>query len=191
MRAARASSPTPSVREGPPRCRRPARVAGTRTAPKGSCSAPPRSGVPPRCSNGIPETAVRPARRGRSGNILRPPKGRRRPTLRWTTPGTPGGPSPRRVTGSPPPRSLRDAPRAGAQSPPPPASFPRGPGRAAETARTPRKGDPEGSPRTPADRGRGIAGRRSKRTSLPPCPRACRRTSAPIRGGRAEGKGGS
>ena len=191
MRATRAPSPTPSVGEGPRRCPRPAWLAGTKTAPKGSCSVPSRSGAPPRCSTGIHETAVRTARRGRSGNIPRPTKARRRPTHLWIAPGMPGGPSPRRGPGSPPPRSPRVSPRAGTRSPPRPASCPRGPVRAAETARMPRRGDPGGSPRTPADRGRGIAGHRSTPTSLPPCPRACRRTSALIRVGRVEGKGAS
>ena len=187
----RASLPNPAAREDLPRCPRRAREAGTRTGSKGSCSASPRSGVPPRYSTGIPETVVRRAMRGRSDSILRPPKGRRRPMRRWKAPGTPDGPSPRRGTGSPPQRSPRDAPRAGTRLPPRPASCPRGPARAAETVRNPRKGNPEGSPRTPADRGRGIAGHRSIRTSLPPCPRACRHTSVSIRGDRVEGKGGS
>jgi hypothetical protein len=186
----RASPSTPSAREGPPRCPRPAREGGTSRALKGFCSATRCSGAPRGCSIGIPETYVRPQRRGLQGNILHPPKGRGRTMPRWKAPGRHGGPSPRRGTGSPPPRLPRGVPHAGTRSPRRPASCLPSSGLAAGTTRTMRRGDPEGRRRPPADRGKGIAGQRTMRTSRRRCLRACRRTGVPPRADRAEGKGG-
>jgi len=117
------------------------------------------------CSIGIPATAIRPARKGRAGRILRPPWVRRRPAPRSKAPGTPCGPSrgerravrPHDHDAARPCRNAVAAPCSILS----PRSRP-----CCGNRSNPWKGGAGRSPRIPADRGRGIAGRGSTRRSV-------------------------